>query len=401
MNALITSYGIDCKAFQVALNISRGIVAGSAALAGYLQQEGINPGFQPTDLDIFIPGRFEHLRDSRGRIVTGQYIIKSLKYMKEFLESYGFNENNKFGFQNQMYYSSLNAIQNVTSFTNKDGKEIQIIVVDSYNIVEHITKDFDLSMCVSWYDPRYDCFRTLDPNTTKRKEMYLNHSLKTGELHVKNKSRIEKYIARGFKLIDPPCPFINTRDTRNELSHTKFDGIDVMDIYTFDEIPLRDYLQTSSWNIVIKAGETYYAFERKSLMKYMKQKSMSIRKVGIICETPFNQCITQDAYYQLGCSDYSIYELAPGYSVSINGGGIKSLFHLKCYSIMDWINGEEGGLVCLPPKEIQVTRIIKRGEPLPPQTGVITVSMDDILAARAHLAVPGNLEAFHNTVRGI
>ena len=422
MDALISSYGINFQAFQLTLSQVRGLVAGSSALAAYLKQEGIEPGYEPNDIDIFVPGRMEYIRDERGHIVAGQYVIKSLKTMKDFLAPYGFTESDKFGTidaPNNEYYASISRIQKVTSFTNASGKEIQVIVIDNCDLVTHIFKEFDISACISWYDTTSNTFKTFDPDATKRKEMYLWRVVEDEKLHEKNKARLEKYISRGFKLIEKPCPFVDGRDPRDQLTHKKFEDIEVMDIFTLDETPLVDYLQKTSWNIVLKAGEAYYGFERKALMDYMEKKSTNVGRIGKVYETPFNQCTTLEAYQQLRYADYSIYELKSAYSVPTYGGRVKSLFHLGCYPINDWIKGEEGGLCKVPPQQKDyVSRIIKRGEPLPPQLGarahlpelapdrsnlqeVLNVSLDDILAAHTHLMVPGNLEAFHAAVREI
>lgn len=422
MDALISSYGINFQAFQLTLVSLSAVVAGSSALAAYLKQEGIEPGYEPNDIDIFVPGHMEHVRDLRGHTVAGQFVIKSLKTMKDFLAHYGFTENDKFGTidsPTNPYYGSLTKIEKIISFTNPNGKEIQVIVIDTYRIVEHISKDFDLSACITWYDAHNNCFKTMDSDNTKRKEMYYVCLGDTEELQMKNKVRAEKYIRRGFKLIEKPCPFVDTMDPRDQLSHTKFDNIDVMDIFTLDEMPIREYLQMSTWNIVLKAGETYYAFERKTLMDYMKKKSTNLGRIGTVYETPFNQCIMSDALQQLLYADYSIYEFNSAYSVPTYGGRVKSLFNISCYSINDWINGEEGGICKVPPQQTNyVRRIIQRGEPLPPQVGaraylpelnddrsnlqeVLNVSLDNILSAHAHLMVPANLEAFHAAIREI
>jgi hypothetical protein len=424
MDALISSYGINFQAFQLTLSSVYGIVAGSSALAAYLKQEGIEPGYEPNDIDIFIPGRMQHVRDERGRPVAGQFVIKSLKTMKDFLAHYGFTENDKFGTTeapNDTYYRSLTKIEKVTSFTNTAGKEVQVIVIDAYSIIQHIQMDFDLSVCISWYDVSTNTFKTFDPDATKRKEMYFVRLGDGDKVHDKNKARAEKYISRGYKLIEKPCPFIDERDQRDQLSDKKFEGIEVIDIFTLDEMSIKNHLQRSNWNIVLKAGETYYAFERKALMDYMDKKCLNIGRIGKVYETPFNQCITLEAYNKLRYADYSIYELKSAYSMPTYGGRVKSLFHLGCYSVKDWIDGKEGKQIQMLPEHLAapapiVRRIIQRGEPLPPQVGarahllapdnsniveVLNVSLDDILAAHAHLMVPGNLEAFHAAVREI
>jgi hypothetical protein len=263
----------------------------------------------------------------------------------------------------------------------------------------------------------------MDSGTTKRKEMYFVRETDT-EIEEKTKKRAEKYTSRGFKLTEKPCPFIDSRDPRDSLSHNKFNDIEVTDIFTLDDCSIRDYLQKSDWNIVLKAGEAYYAFNRKSLMDYMNKKCTNIGRIGKVYETPFNQCITLEGYHQLRYADYTIYELTSAYSVPTYGGRVKSLFHLSCYSIKDWIDGKEGGLVSMPPQHLTTPvsmpgnltgrRIVRRGEPLPPQPGArahlpelnahrenLEIGIDDILAAHAHLMQPGNLEAFHEAVRAM
>ena len=422
MESLITSYGINFQAFQNTIKRVDGLVAGSSALAEYLKQEGIEPGFQPNDLDIFIEGFIELARDANGWEINGKTMIRSLDKMRDFLGTYGFSENDKFGTidaPTEGYYTSLKKILKVTSFTNKDNKEIQVIVIGSPKLIQHISNDFDLSACISWWDAFTNTFKTLDPVTTKRKEMYFVRENEASEIEEKTKKRAEKYVSRGFKLIDKPCPFVDGRDPRDLLSDKKFDDIEVTDIFTLDECSIRDYLHRSDWNIVLKAGEAHYGFNRKALMDYMSSKTISINRIGKFCETPFNQCISLEAYNQLRYSDYSIYEVKSAYSVEVYRRP-KSLFHLNCYSVKEWVDGSAGGLVEVPPKYLTesaptlgprtiiqpnepgtpvVRRIVRRGEPLPPQD--IEVGIDEILAAHAHLLQPANLEAFHAAVREI
>jgi hypothetical protein len=84
---------------------------------------------------------------------------------------------------------------------------------------------------------------------------------------------------------------------------------------------------------------------------------------------------------------------------------------MHCYSIKQWVNGSGATNIMIPPQHLitapsHITRIIRRGEPLPPQNPNLPfqmpeITVDDILAAHAHLLVPGNLEAFHAAVREI
>jgi hypothetical protein len=193
-------------------------------------------------------------------------------------------------------------------------------------------------------------------------------------------------------------------DPRDLLSDKKFDDIEVTDIFTLDAISIRDYLQKSEWNIVIKAGEAFYGFERNTLIECLYSKPVIIDGLGKFYKTPFNQCITMEAFNKLRYSDYSIYELKSAYSVPSYGGRVNSLFHMHCYSIKQWVNGEEGTNIIVPPQPLvtsSMSNIIHSATYTHNISRTINVSMDDILAAVAHLLVPGNLEAFHAAVREI
>lgn len=398
MNALISSYGISFSEFQRTLRALNGTVAGSAALAAYLKQEGIDPGFEPNDLDIFIPGDAAWPRTNRSN---------SYNTMSTFLASYGYYRNDKFGvIDNNGYYGSINRIQKVTSFTNTDGKEIQVIVIDTRKIIDYINYNFDLSGCMTWYCTVTDCFKTRDPELTRRKQIYITHINPTEKERAKTAVRVEKYISRGFKIIPKPCPYMDRYDSRIELTDKQFDGIEAIDIFTLEEMPIRDFLAKSDWNIILKAGEQHYAFERKSLYDYMSKKNTNLdgNPVGYIYETPFNQCITEDALNQIRYSDFSIYELVPAYSITIGNGRVKSLFHLNCYSTKNWIS--EPRVITYTKKMPAQLPAISKPKPagaagvlhtmMPNSIAeLVNVSIDDIIAAHSHLLQPNNLEAFH------
>lgn len=341
MKDLTTSYGIDFNDFQDLMLNAQAIVAGSAALAGYLKEKGIDPGFEPNDMDIFIP----------GCVWTYDYLI--LEDFENLLVSSGFIYSDKFTASN---YDSLTSIDSIMCFT-KDDKEIQLIIIKCSQIVDFIIKDFDLSICITWWDPsKYKLdgcggFETIDFVVTEQKKMYRTRATLESEWAiVKRDLRIQKYESRGFTLIDNPCPFILTRDTRTEIDTDKFANIDVCDIFSLEEMPLKDFLRSSEWNIVIKAGERYYAFDRRALTNYMKTKKTYVNKsLEYVYETPFNQCISLKALERLSYADYSIFELISDRSV-ITEKGVKSLFHIHCYSLKHWI--EENPIVIVScPKE--------------------------------------------------
>lgn len=193
-------------------------------------------------------------------------------------------------------------------------------------------------------------------------------------------------------------------DPRDLLNDKKFDNIEVTDIITLDEISIRDYLQKSKWNIVIKADQAYYGFERNTLIECLYSKPVIIDGLGKFYKTPFNQCITLEALNMLRFSDYSIYELKSAYSVFGSGGRVNSLFHMHCYSIKQWVEGAKCTNIIVPTQPLvtsSMNNIIHNTMYTHNLAQVIEVSLDDILAAQAHLSIPGNLEALHAAVREI
>jgi len=326
---LITSYGIDYSLFKIRISSSMGVIAGSAALACYLAQEGIDPGFTPNDIDIFIAGGL------------WGYDKSDVTNIVDLLEKYGFAAQESYVHEED--YESLSGIESITSLSNGLNK-IQIIVINCLDIPQYIAADFDLTACICWWNLHADRFEAHHPILTKRKEMYQVHSVVDGVEDPKCAARIQKYIDRGFKLIDKPCQILKTRDMREDLTSKKFEDISVCDIFTLEDTPIKDFLEASEYNIVIKTGkESYHAFDRRVLSDYMRRKIVYIdAHVGDVYQTPFNQCISRLGLERLQYADYSIFELRPDRSVETEKG-VKSLFSIYCYSVKEWV--EEAGVI--------------------------------------------------------
>lgn len=189
MEELITSYGLPFHDFQKLLKRIDGVVTGSAALAMYLKQEEIDSGFVPNDIDIFVQER-------------GDYSVCS--ELTQFLRKYGFKKSDKFDVEEggRSYYPELNDILTVDSYMNEAGKEIQIICLNTMaeRIEDYICTQFDLSICATWWDSEQ--FHTLNPSLTKRKMMYRIDKPLVLLIDSKLDVRIEKYLLRGFTLVD-------------------------------------------------------------------------------------------------------------------------------------------------------------------------------------------------------
>jgi hypothetical protein len=352
MESLLTAYGIDFAAFTAMMKKENALVAGSFALAGYLKQEGLDPGFEPTDMDIFVIGHPQRAYTDDGYPVEPpSYRIYSLERIADFLREHGFTENTKFGRSGARaakYYGAMNKIQRVVSFNNKSGKEIQVIAVKAQDLKQYMYREFDLSCCASYWAPWDNTFASSSP-LTKQRRMYYMHEPRDEAEKAKMASRAKKYEERGFVLVRRPCYVHTKRDKRQNLEDAKFDGLTACDIFTMDDVPIRDWLAASDWNIILKAGEQFYAFERKGLMDLMNKHQTPIDgRIGVLYDTPLNQSITTLAYWALRNADHSIYELKPAYTLQ-RGTKIKSLYTLIAYTCDEWITGKEGNKLAPPP----------------------------------------------------
>jgi hypothetical protein len=236
----------------------------------------------------------------------------------------------------------------VLSFINDRQKKIQIIVIRIQPLIEYICHAFDLSVCVSWWNAENNTFETLHPDLTKQRNMYISSPYLQEQEAADNRSkklekRIQKYIDRGFTLCEPQCLALHRMDDRLALQNESCSlrGMTAFDLFAYDDVNVCEFLK-SSWHIIVKAGDTFQAFHRKTLFDYMGTRHSELPMVGVIYDTPNNQTITSRARDTLLHSDFSIYELCPEYSVTAPPASQKSLFTLRCYSIAEWEEGRPG-----------------------------------------------------------
>ena len=319
MESFITSYGLPFHDFQELLKKTGAVVAGSAALALYLQQEGIDAGFIPNDMDIFV--RRSCPCDQCNPLV-------------QFVRLHGFKKTGKFdcitiAAENaRAYYSSMGDIRNVVSYMNDDGKEVQVISLRSDgDIKDYITDHFDLSICATWWDA--EGFHTVDSELTKRKIMYrMNKPSDLDYLETKIQSRIEKYLLRGFRF--------DREVSAAEAVAVDYSKISAYDMMTLEDIPLSDFLLRSPSNIVIKVREQYYAFDRKMLIDYMVGKRAYVNDWVEIFETPYRQYLSGANMNLIRSDVFRIYELCDESSVPFRGGMV-SIYDVKAFTVKMWI----------------------------------------------------------------
>jgi hypothetical protein len=357
MDSLLIQYSLDPSKFKEIISETGSLVAGSFALAGYLKQEGVEAGYEPGDMDIFICNDnicrhcgFPHTNDRQSDTAK---IIQLFSY----LESCGYKDTKKFDtfgiVSEDDYYNELANISKVTSLINKDGKEIQIVCVYDSDILSYIKEEFDLSACVSWWDVDTNTFCTMNPEMTKNKQISINGKRPND----KTLGRIEKYKLRGFTILEPPCPARSIPDAKIDIE--KLDGLEASDIINLEEVNVKDYLMASDWHMIIKISEKLYAFHRKDLDDAMKTKfAYNKQYEDKFYETPFKQWISEKAYNLMRNSDYSIFELIAPQTVTYSYNDYLSLtvYTVNCYTVQNFINKTISRIFI--PKRVKNTNLI-------------------------------------------
>jgi antitoxin component YwqK of YwqJK toxin-antitoxin module len=330
MEALITSYGIDFKSFNDLLVKHRAVIAGSSVLSVYLN----NP-FVANDIDVWIP-----CSKSLNEFLP---IYKELfKYFTKI--GYDDEEINKNEVTNEKHrYSNLPngraQIVKVIEFYNSEDKKIQFVFVNTLPI-NFIKETFDLSICMTWYEPKTMTIKTHDEFYTKKMKMYINYDKDIKDLHPKNKARIEKYQSRGFELIPKPLPILISQDER---VFTKSFNIEANDVILLGDVNICDYIKESRKNIILKISKSYYAYNRDDLKKELIK--FSLREYAL---TPLKQAISNSSIDLFMFDDYSIYEIrVTGKKTSDNKHSLHSVkpLSVKQFENIYNENGIKDGIV--------------------------------------------------------
>lgn len=340
MEALIESYRLPFAPFRELIKSTNSLVAGSAALALYLQQNGIEPGFVPGDIDIWAEDTLELIA------ARGAYCQHGNLYLfSNFLIQNGFNVTIQYE-PKETDYENFHNIAHILSFINREGKSIQLILLREKNIFNYIYNNFDLSPCITWWNSGVNTFDTMWPEETLRKEMYY---YPTREINAREIERIEKYKERGFRLIDRPCPAIGIQDMRTDLSCLS--GQTAFDLFAYEDVDCINFLEYSSWHMLMRVGERFHAFHRKDLVDYMKQHVYEFQGERLY-ETPYKQTLLHPAIIWFAWSDYSIVELLPSYTIQ-DEDVLKSVYKCHFYTVQQWAERQPGHIEGeRPPSEI-------------------------------------------------
>jgi hypothetical protein len=340
MEQLLTLYGISFPHFQEAMIRTESTIAGSAALYVYLKSKGIDPEYEPNDIDIWVEDR------SYTALQCGKYVHRpNISLIQQVLFDSGFSTYKKSNMPVEQddshddYSTELAGIKMIHYLQNKDKKEVQIIHTKQMKFVEYMSQAFDLSVCATWWDPKENEVYTLQPYFTERKIMYFLNPTKESE------KRTTKYRNRGFMLQESYPPVLYERDKR-ECGFEMDKSLQAFDVWNYEDVNCFQFLDRTPWNILLKIGDNFQAFHRTNLLEFMNKRMTRLQYIGEVFDTPMHQCITKEAIEMISYSDYSIFELFKEYSTSEVGiEPTKTLYSVKIYKADKWSANEEDDLI--------------------------------------------------------
>ena len=319
MEEFLRSYQLPFHAFRTLVTENNALVTGSAALALYLKQEGIAPGFEPNDLDIWIEDTHDTWFSS-GRVSK---LANSTQFTL-FLAKHGYDLTTKYDSTiNAQYYDNMTNIKHIFHFMNRDiGKEVQLIMVRESNLVQYIQNNFDLTACMSWWNAADNVFRNSFPGLTCNKEIQILPRFTTKDRTLK---RVEKYKERGFTIHETPCEALRVRDPYEKIEELQ--GINAFDVFAYEDVDAAAFLRQSSYHVLLHMGDQFHAYHRTLLYNYLKEHIRDDDEYGGLCELPHKQQIPYSILKLLPYSDFSIISLTQV---------INNLYTCEYYTTAQW-----------------------------------------------------------------
>jgi hypothetical protein len=266
--------------------------------------------------------------------------------------------------EEDLYTEHVTRIQRIVTF-QQDNKKVQLIIVGADNLKDYVANQFDLSVCMTWWCPESGGFETVYPALTRQKKMFIRRQgrISQGNL-VRETERIQKYVERGFVVVEEPPPFCYSPDTREEEDIAVWEGLQAFDVWLYEEVNARQHLRHSDWNILVGCGPSWWAFDRRTLIAYMEERRTVDDEKGIFYDTPYRQTVIHEGWDILAYSDYSVYRLVDGQEKVICGGQ-KTVYAVEAYSAEGWRLGvvaEQIGQemnviqIYVPPEEVGEVR---------------------------------------------
>ena len=340
MEEFLTSYHISYDEFKPIMTSTNSIIAGSAPLACYLAQQGLDPGFEPANLDIFVETPY----DVQGSIMSF-LVQQDISKIFHFLVRAGYNTA-----VSSDEEPTMHNVKFVIHLIHPSNKKINIFVVRHRNLLEYIYTHFDLSGCMTWWDANANTLQTVYPEFTSKKEMHPCDSDDLSENRSEHYlARVEKYKSRGFTFYERPPNYVVKQDDRADLE-TILQDKSAFDVIAYEDVSCVEYLRSSPWNILLQIGDKYHAYRRDVLYKTMMDTEAILPHIGYVYDTPHHHTVTRSALNHLLYADYSIYELSGAYTIpfGLNRDQTKTLYTMKCYDLSHYSQQRYNQIIYAP-----------------------------------------------------
>lgn len=355
MDALLTHYSLESEPFLQLLARPNVLLTGSSALSLYLQENGVEPGFEPNDIDIYVAmphavqnGTFMSFLQNADLGVLFRYLLTR-----------GYNSIAN-GSEEIKEYDELPE-RAITLTLAREDRRIQLVALRCENLVEYLCANSDLSACMTWWNAAQGRCENAYPEWTLRRAMRrMNYG---PQIHPVHQARIEKYEARGFVLESEPSA-IQCLDPRLEVG--ALEGCQAYDVIGLEHVDAADWLRASPWNILVRVLDAFQAFDRRALYRCMADKSTTIPHYTTVYDTPHHQSLCEEALDYLLYGDWSVYELHHAHTITYGYANDrqKSVYQLICSTVHQYVMGESG--VALQPMPYRSPQSIRPMDDLPP-----------------------------------
>ena len=341
--SIASSFHLPPASLRKLLLTNDTMMAGPAALTGYLEQNG-KTGFDAPRMDIWINGR--HPLWMQSLLATQPHLSTHHRFTS-FLEKNNYINADKI--LTLMTGAPVTDVvhSSILQFCHPLGKIVRLLFLTEERVTpDAVIKRAEFNVDNSWYDHNTDIFHSHSPSILHR-HIYgcpRDEFIPSME-SLANYQRIhlEFYLSIGFVLGEEDCRALEERDPRI-MTDSILQGVKAFDVCAYEEVDAVEFLDSSYWNILIKMGDQFQAFDRAILYDYMKDHP-AYATIGennmILYDTPLKQSVTHRAVDTFLGSDYSIAELVPFTTIEVDGQP-KSVMHVHFYKVAEWNQGVPG-----------------------------------------------------------
>lgn len=351
--SIASSFHLPPASLRKLLLTNDTMMAGPAALTGYLQQNG-KAGFDAPRMDIWIDGR--HPRWMQSLLATQPHLSTHHRFTS-FLEKNNYVNMDKIHIllgevpNTVPIHNANEGITSILQFSHPLGKVIRLLFLDGCVRPDAVIKHAEFNVDNSWYDHNTDIFHSHSPSIL-HKHIYgcpRDEFIPSMEsLADYQRIHLEFYLSIGFILGKEDCKALEERDPRI-MTGSILRGVKAFDVCAYEEVDAVEFLDSSYWNILLKTGDQFQAFDRAVLYDYMMSHQTYVM-IGdenvILYDTPLKQSVSHHAVDSFLWSDYSIIELIPSAIIDVNDQP-KSIMNVHFYKVAQWNQGIPGYSVSL------------------------------------------------------